>query len=502
MLKTDIIRKEFPYLTRVINLRATDGNGAGRLFADSTASSQLPQAVLENLANATFDYANIHRGEYNSSQKTTEDFERTYNISANLINADSWREIILGRNTTEMINLVARGTAFQFRDGDNIVVTRMEHNSNYVPWYSLSQNMAQVGRSIEVRVVDFDRKTGELDMKQMKKYIDSKTKLVGCTGASNFLGTKPNLPSISEIAHSSGYSQPDSSKGSYFLVDGAQLVPGCPVDVKEIGCDFLAWSFHKMAIPLGVGGLYGKKQILEQLDPFLYGGDMVEDVSEGNVTYKGLPWKFTAGTPNILGTIATGHGINFLINLGLGNLGDRTNPRTLGKQLETEILMNTPKDDFSIKYTVPAELQESFGRYLQENPDTYEMLTDPERRGVETRRRVNTAMTNIMNHEHELTARALEGLLENRHVTVYGPKDFRRRTSLVSFTLDQIPFETAAKAFNRKNVEFRHGPLCASLAHKHYGIEGSLRMGFYVYNTLDEVDRAVYAVNEVSGDLI
>ena len=401
-----------------------------------------------------------------------------------------------------MINLVARGTASQFRDQDNIVVTRLEHNSNYVPWFALSQDAVKAGKKIDVRVVDFDRETGKLDMRQLARYVDKRTKMVCSTGASNFLGTKPDLSTIAEIAHKSGYSQPDGRKGSYFLVDGAQLVTGCSVDVNQIGCDFLAWSFHKMLAPLGVGALYGKKDILEQMQPFLYGGDMVEDVAEGKVTYKPLPWKFTAGTPNILGTIASGEAINFLINLGLGNLGDRRDYRVLGKQLETEILLNTARDDFPIKFTVPTESQDLFETYLAENPGSYEVLIDPEKRLSEVRSQVRTSMSNVMQHEQELTARALEGLAQIPNLTVYGPKTAEERAGLVAFTIGGIPVATAAKLLNKDGLELRHGTLCASLAHKHCGLEGSLRMGLYVYTTPEEVDRALTVIGEVSRGAI
>jgi cysteine desulfurase / selenocysteine lyase len=493
MINAKEVRGQFPYLGGVANIQAGEKRDA-RIFLDSTASTQIPLPVLETVVNSVFDYANVHRGEYNASQKTTETFERTYNMAANFVNADSWREIILGRSTTEMVNLVARGLASQFRDGDNIVVTRLEHNSNYVPWFALSQDAARTGKKIDVRVVDFDKTSGEVDMNQMAKYVDKKTKLVGCTGASNFLGTKPNLATISGIAHSSEYSQPDGTKGSYFLVDGAQFVPGCPTDVQEIGCDFLAWSFHKMLVPFGVGGLYGKQKILEQMDPFLYGGDMVEEVAEGVVSYKPLPWKFTAGTPNIIGTIASGAGINFLINLGLGNINKR-DTTSFQKQIETEVLLNTPRGDFPGRFTVPQDDQEVFGEYLEANPAVYETLRDPAKRLVAVRSIVKHSMENIMAYEQQLTGRVLSGLEKIPGVTIYGPRSPDRRSALVAFTINDMLPSTAAKLFNKEGLEVRNGALCASLAHKAYDLtDGSVRIGLYVYNTADEVDTAIEVV--------
>jgi len=493
MINSKEVREQFPYLSGVANIQAGEER-AGRIFLDSTASTQIPMPILEAVVNASFDYANVHRGEYNASQKTTEAFEGTYNMAANLVNADSWREIILGRSTTEMINLVAKGLASKFRDGDNIVVTRLEHNSNYVPWFALSQNAARENKKIDIRVVDFDKKTGEVDMNQMARYIDKNTKLVGCTGASNFLGTKPDLATISGIAHSSGYSQPDGSKGSYFLVDGAQFVPGCPTDVQEIGCDFLAWSFHKMLVPFGVGGLYGKQKILEQMDPFLYGGDMVEEVAEGVVSYKPLPWKFTAGTPNIIGTIASREGIKFLINSGLGNL-NKKDTNTFQKQIETEVLLNTQRGDFPGRFTVPQDNQEVFGEYLEANPEVYATLREPAKRLAAVRSTVRRSMENIMQYEQQLTGRVLAGLEKIPGVTIYGPRNPEKRSALVAFTINDMLPSTAAKLFNREGLEVRNGALCASLAHKAYGLaDGSVRIGLYVYNTTEEVDTALEVV--------
>lgn len=503
MLDTTTIRGKFPYLNGSINLMVKNTHRPGRIFVDSTASTQMPLPVLERLAGSLFHYANIHRGEYDSSRLSTLEFERAYNIAANLVNADSWREIVMGRNATEMINLVMRGTAAQFRDGDNVVVTRLEHNSNYVPWFGLQGMLKNFGRSIEVRIVDFDRATGELNMDQFARKVDSKTKIVAATGASNFMGIKPDLKNIANLAHSSRYEQPDGSKGSYFLVDGAQLVPGSHVDVQDIDCDFLAWSFHKMAIPLGVGALYGKKSILDQLDPFLYGGDMVAKVREGNVTYKQSPWKFTAGTPNILGTIGTGYGITFMINLGLGNLfeeqpGTNGNSELLCRQIATEILLNTPRGDTEIMYDVPEIFVDIFGAYLAENDGLEGLFQDQGRRLTESRNVVRSAMNNIMYHEQELTQRAIDGLKENGMVTLYGPLDATKRTGLLAFNVRGMNPQTVAMRLNEKGIEVRHGTLCAQLAQQHCGIEESARMSFYVYNTIQDVDRAVAAVNDLT----
>src|SRR3989339_337580 len=435
-----LIRDSFPFLSERIRLDLPNRNQRERIFLDNTASTQMPLQVIEQIARSLFTYANIHRGEYDSSQISTEDFERAYNITANLVNARSWREIIFGRNTTEMINLVMRTTADDYRNGDNVVATRLEHNSNYVPWFGMQQMLQKKGVNVEIRLVDFDKRTGEIDMSQLERLVDDRTKIVTATGASNFMGVRPDLRRIGTIAHESGYAQPHGIKGSYFLVDAAQLVPGTPVDVQDIDCDFLAWSFHKMSLPLGVGGLYARKEIISGFDPFLFGGDMIKNVKEGEVEYKELPWIYTAGTPNILGTIATGYGITFMINVGLGNLvdtnaGDAERTETLAKQIETQIIMNTPRGDFETRFTVPEEHAAVWKKYLQANPGKLDILKDADKRLAAAQRTVRTAMGNIQSYEETLTQYTIDRLAQAPGVTMYGPQDAHRRAGLIAFNI-------------------------------------------------------------------
>ncbi|MBT3985629.1 aminotransferase class V-fold PLP-dependent enzyme [archaeon] len=495
MLDTRSIRQHFPYLQGDLALNVQREFPRDRTFLDNTASTQLPLPVFERIAESLFEYANIHRGEYDASRRTTEDFERAYNTAANLVNADSWREIMFGRNATEMVNLIMRGIAEQIRDGDNIVSTQLEHNSNYVPWFGLQQMLKKRGINIEIRLAGFDRETGELDQGELESLIDGKTKLVSVTGASNFLGYKPNVPRIGEVAHSSGYEHTDGRKGSYFLVDGAQLVPGSPVDVKKMGADFLAWSFHKMSLPLGVGGLFARKEVIETFDPFLYGGDMIYDVQEGAVEYQELPWKFTAGTPNVIGTLATGFGTSFLMHLGLGNLGSE---EARAKFIETQAFMNTPRGDFELPFAVSERDREVWIPYLRSNPGKMAIFKDPALRLAETRRIIDVAMGNIETHEQELTQSMIEALSGIPNVTIYGPKDATKRTGLVAFNVNGVDPQNVAFELNRLGVESRNGNHCASLAHNYLGIEGSVRFSFYVYNDQSDLDKAVDAVREVA----
>ncbi|MCX6720105.1 MAG: aminotransferase class V-fold PLP-dependent enzyme, partial [Candidatus Staskawiczbacteria bacterium] len=243
-----------------------------------------------------------------------------YDTIAQFIGAPSRKNIILYRNTTEAINSVMYSLMTEFKSGDNIVTTYMEHNSNYVPWYGLCKEiLARFGINVEYRIAKFNKETGELDLDHLKSLVDENTKLVCCTGASNFLGTKNPIDKVREIAYSSGYVQPTGEKKSYLLIDGAQMVPNMFIDVEKLNIDFLVWSFHKVLAPFGVGALYAREELLLKMRPFLYGGDMIAEgmVTPEKVEYNGLPWKFTAGTPNILGTILSAQGIRLLLDFVL-----------------------------------------------------------------------------------------------------------------------------------------------------------------------------------------
>ena len=242
MLDTKKIRKFFPAIK------------SGRLISNNAASTQVPVQLLDLLKKLVVQYDNVHRGQSNSSLLTTTEFEAAYDTIAQFIGASSRKNIVLYRNTTEAINSVMYSLMTEFKDGDNLVTTFMEHNSNYVPWYALCKEiLAKFGVRVEYRIAQYDKITGELDLDHLKSLVDNKTKIVCCTGASNFLGTINPIKKIKEITDSSGYVQPNGEKRSYLLIDGAQVVPNIFVDVSELGIDFLAWSFHKMLAPFGVG---------------------------------------------------------------------------------------------------------------------------------------------------------------------------------------------------------------------------------------------------------
>jgi cysteine desulfurase/selenocysteine lyase len=299
---------------------------------------------------------------------------------------------------------------------------------------------------VDCRLARFDPVTGELDLAHLASLIDARTKLVCCTGASNFLGTKNPLGTIRALANASGYPQPTGERRSHLFVDGAQLVPGAFVDVRDLDVDYLAFSFHKMLAPFGVGVLYAKEHLLASSLPFLYGGDMIAEgrVFPDRVEYNALPWKYSAGTPNILGAIISAQALRILLDLAM-------TPRNL----------------------------------------TYFQSARPIERDA-----VGVAMNRVSAWNHHLTARALDGLRTIPGITIYGPPDASRRTSLVAFNLAGHDPVGLAEALNEAGVESRAGCHCATLAHHALRLDppASCRLSFYLYNTLDDVDRAVDAV--------
>jgi len=292
------IRKDFPILKRKIN-------GKPLVYLDNAATSQKPKVVIDALNNYYKKYnANVHRGIHKLSEEATQAYEETRKKVAKFINAKSEKEIIFTKNTTEAINLVMYSLGMQLKAGDEIISSVMEHHSNIVPWQFL-QNFG-----IKLKFVDINE-DGTLKLEDYEKLITENTKLITVAHVSNVLGTINPVKEISKIAR---------KNNALFLVDAAQSVPHIKVDVQEINCDFMAFSSHKMLGPTGVGVLYGKRELLEQMKPFLYGGDMIREVSLYETKYNEVPWKFEAGTPNIADVIAFGAAIDYLEKIGMKNI--------------------------------------------------------------------------------------------------------------------------------------------------------------------------------------
>ncbi len=425
-----------------------DFPGTGRVVTNNAATSQTPRELIDLYRRLSPWYESVHRGQSAASQRMTTEFEESFDTIATWINAPSRRCVATYRNTTEAINAVMYSLLTEFRDGDNVVTTLMEHNSNYVPWHALTTEvLPRLGRRVECRVARFDHDSGELDLEHLAGLVDDRTKLVCVTGASNFLGTKPPLDRVRQIAASSGYQRPEGTSGSLVLVDAAQLVPTSVIDVAELDVDYLAFSFHKVLAPFGVGVLYARESLLERSLPFLYGGDMIAEgkLSLGHVEYNQLPWKFVAGTPNVLGVIASAQALRLLVDLVLE----------------------------------PAEPW--FG-----NPR-------PLRRAE-----VESAMHLVHRHVRDLTDRALERARDIPGVTVYGPGPGTERSPLVAFSVSGQDPRATATSLDQRGVEARGGCHCATLAHLDLGLSASCRLSFAAYTSGSDVERALDALERVA----
>ena len=297
MLNVDKIRKDFPILKILSNNKPL-------IFFDNGASSQKPQVVLDKI-NEIYKtkYANIHRGIYDLSQKATEAYEESRKKIQKFINAKSEKEIVFVRGATEGINLVAQSYGLKnFKKGDEIILSQLEHHSNIVPWQLLRDKL-----NIKINVLPID-KNGDIDLKKFKELLTKKTKLVSILHVSNALGTIIPIKELIGISH---------KKKIPVLVDGCQSVPHMKVDVKDLDADFYCFSGHKIYGPTGIGILYCKKEYLEKIDPYQGGGEMISDVTFNKTTYQEPPQKYEAGTPNIVGSIALGSAIDYVTSINI-----------------------------------------------------------------------------------------------------------------------------------------------------------------------------------------
>jgi cysteine desulfurase/selenocysteine lyase len=365
--------------------------------------------VIEAISNYyRTSHANVHRGIYRLSEEATDAYENARGRVARFINANSKNEIIFTRNTTESINLVAFSWArANVNAGDEILLTEMEHHANLVPWQLVAQEKDARLRFIPIT------DDGLLDLTEMDNLLTERTKLVAFTQASNVLGTLTPVREIVDRAH---------SVGAVTLVDGAQGVPHMPVDVQALGCDFYAFSSHKMCGPTGVGVLWGRREILEGMPPFMAGGEMIRRVELERSEWAEIPHKFEAGTPAIAEAIGLGAAVDYLSDLG---------------------------------------------------------------------------MEAVRAHEKELTAYALERLVEVPGLTVYGPTDLEVRGGVATFALDSAHPHDIATILDSEAVAVRAGHHCAMPLHKRLCLPASTRASFYIYNTPEEIDRLIEALYKV-----
>ena len=393
--------KDFPTLNQ-------ERNGKRIAYLDSGATTQKPNSVI----NAIKDYyerinANPHRGAYELSVLATDAYDEAREKVRKFINAEKSEEIIFTKNATEAFNLLAMSYGMNFiNEGDEIVISIAEHHSNLIPW----QNVAKVkGAVLKYMYTD---ENGELTEEEIKSKISDKTKIVSITHVSNVLGTINPVKEIAEYAH---------SKGAIVIVDGAQSVPHMKVDVRDINADFLVIAGHKLLAPMGIGVLYGKKELLEEMPPVLFGGDMVEYVYEQETTYNVLPYKFEAGTQNVEAAIGLSKAIDYLNEIGIENV---------------------------------------------------EAI------------------------EKELVTYALEKLSTLEYVTVYGPKDINKRGGVISFEIENVHPHDVASIFDTKGVCIRAGNHCAQPLMRYMGINATSRASFYFYNTREDVDRLIEAIEK------
>ncbi|MFB6183300.1 MAG: aminotransferase class V-fold PLP-dependent enzyme [Haloarculaceae archaeon] len=402
LLDVERIREDFPILQR-------EFDGEQVVYLDNAATTQTPEPVVETIA----DYyrhtnANVHRGLHQLSQEASVAYEEAHDRLAEFVGASGGREeMVFTKNTTESMNTVAYGWGLnELGPGDEIVLTEMEHHAALVTWQQIAK---KTGAAVKFVRVDDD---GTLDMDHAKELITDDTEMVSVVHVSNTLGTINPVRELGELAH---------DHDALYFVDGAQAVPNRPVDVEDIDADFYAFSGHKMLGPTGIGGLYGKKHLLEAMEPLLYGGMMIRKVTFEDATWNDLPWKFEAGTPVIAQGIALAAAADYVDDLG---------------------------------------------------------------------------RENVARHENALAQYALERLAEYDDVEVYGPPAGVERGGLVSFNLESVHAHDLSSILNDHAVAIRAGDHCTQPLHDELGIAASARASFYVYNTRDEVDALIEAIDD------
>ena len=300
MFDVERIREDFPILSRKIH-------GKPLVYLDNAATTQKPSQVIDSLVNYYENFnANVHRGVHSLSMEATDMFEQARVKVSDFINAETSETLIWTRNASESLNIVAHSWArTHIGEGDEILLTPMEHHSNLVPW----QELARI-KGANIRFIPMTE-DGLLNLEDIESLLNEKTRLVSVVHMSNALGTINPVKELGQMAH---------SVDAKFLVDGAQSVPHMPTDVQDMDCDFLAFSGHKMMGPTGIGGLYVKMDTLETMEPFMTGGEMVLEVTYEKASWADLPMKFEAGTPNIADAVALGAAVDYLENLGMDNV--------------------------------------------------------------------------------------------------------------------------------------------------------------------------------------
>lgn len=403
MLNTNQIREDFPILKRKVH-------GKPLVYLDNAATTQKPRQAIQAISDYYENYnSNVHRAVHKLSQEATSAYDGAHEKVAGFIGAAGMHEVIFTKNTTESINVAAYSLPqlLKLKKGDEIVLTQMEHHSNMVPW---QQAAKRTGATIKYAKINGN---GELDMRQLHEAVNKRTKIVAFTHVSNVLGTVNPAKEIIAAA---------KEAGAVTVVDAAQSVPHMPVNVSDLGCDFLAFSSHKMLGPTGMGVLYGREELLEKMEPLLYGGDMISEVSFADAKWNELPWKFEAGTPDVAGAVGLAAAIDYLKEIG---------------------------------------------------------------------------MDNVQEHEKVLTKKAMEELSQIEDISIYGP-DASKRAGLVSFNISGVHPHDVSAFLDAEGIAVRGGHHCAMPLAGLLGETGSVRASFYVYNTLEEIEKLASALENVS----
>jgi cysteine desulfurase/selenocysteine lyase len=390
------IRAQFPILERSVN-------GKKLVYFDNGATSQKPQCVIDEINTYySFENANIHRGVHYLSQEATTKYEQARDTIQNYIHAIESCEVLFTKGTTDSINLVASSFGETLHEGDEILISYMEHHSNIVPWQMLCER-----KGLKLRVIPI-YENGELNLEAFESLLSEKTKLLSITHVSNTLGTINPVEYLIQRVH---------EVGAKVLIDGAQSIQHFPINVQELGCDFFAFSGHKVFGPTGVGVLYGKKEILDAIPPYQGGGDMISKVTFEKTTYNELPHKFEAGTPHISGGIALGKAFEFMNSLNIEE---------------------------------------------------------------------------IINHEHALLNFAEERLNQISGLKIIGTA--KRKASVVSFVVDGIhPFDVGT-LLDKQGIAVRTGHHCTQPLMDFFQIPGTIRASFAMYNTFEEIDLFIHAL--------
>lgn len=399
-LDIERIRTQFPVLNQQVN-------GKPFIYLDNAATNQKPKRVIDALTHYyEKDNANIHRGIHTLAERATKAYEATRHAMQEFINAKHVEEIIFTRGVTESINLVAAtyGRAF-LKDGDEVIISGLEHHSNIVPWQMICEEKKAILKIIPVTEI------GEMDLEAFRQLLSSRTKIVAVNHASNSLGTINPIKEIIDAAH---------QYGAVVLIDGAQAAAHLTIDVQQLDCDFYCISSHKMYGPTGTGILYGKKALLEKMPPYMGGGEMIREVTFAKTTYNELPYKFEAGTPNIADVIALNEAISFINETG--------------------------KD-------------------------------------------------NIAAHENELLRYTVKKLSTIPSLKFIGTSE--RKVSVQSFIIEGVHHFDIGQMLDARGIAVRTGHHCTQPLMEQYGIEGTVRASFSIYNTKEEVEQLAEGLERI-----